>query len=64
MMSESRIEYPYRSAMRRARWWVSTVRGAGSVQKDAEEVEGAANFLPALVKLAPRPSDELVQDLN
>jgi hypothetical protein len=32
--------------------------------KDAKYVKGAANFLPALVKLAPRHSDELVKDLN
>jgi hypothetical protein len=32
--------------------------------KDAKNIEGAANFLPALVKLAPRHSDELVKDLN
>jgi len=32
--------------------------------KDAKYVQGTANFLPALVKLAPRHSDELVQDLN
>jgi len=32
--------------------------------EDAKDVEGAANFLPALVELAPRHSDELVKDLN
>jgi hypothetical protein len=32
--------------------------------KDAKYVKGATNFLPALVKLAPRHSDELVKDLN
>ena len=32
--------------------------------KDAKYVKGTANFLPALVKLAPRHSDELVKDLN
>jgi hypothetical protein len=32
--------------------------------KDAKYVKGAANFLPALVKLPPRHSDELVKDLN
>ena len=32
--------------------------------EDANYVEGAANFLPALVELAPRHCDELVKDLN
>jgi len=32
--------------------------------KDAKYVQGTANFLPALVKLGARHSDELVQDLN
>ena len=32
--------------------------------KDAKYVEGAPNFLPALVKLAPRYSHELVKYLN
>jgi hypothetical protein len=32
--------------------------------EDAKYVEGAANFIPAPVKLAPRHSDELVEDLN
>jgi hypothetical protein len=32
--------------------------------KDAKYVEGAANVLPTLVKLAPRNSDELVKNLN
>jgi hypothetical protein len=31
---------------------------------DAKYVEGPANFLPTLVKLPPRYSDELVQDPN
>src|SRR5205085_12493618 len=33
MISESKIEYPYRSAMCTARSWVSTVSGRGSGQK-------------------------------
>jgi len=32
--------------------------------KDARYVEGAAHFIPALVKRAPRYSDELIKDLN
>jgi hypothetical protein len=32
--------------------------------EDAKNVEGAANFLPTLMKLAPRYNDELVKDLN
>ncbi len=64
MMSESKIEYPYRSAMCKARSWVSTRKWHGLGTKDAKYVEGAANFLPALVKLAPRHSDELVKYLN
>jgi hypothetical protein len=32
--------------------------------EDAKYVKGAANFLPALVKLAPRHSDELIKYLN
>jgi hypothetical protein len=32
--------------------------------KDAKYLKGVVNFLPALVKLAPRHSDELVKDLN
>jgi hypothetical protein len=32
--------------------------------KDAKYVEGATNFLPALIELAPRHCDELVKDLN
>jgi len=51
MMSESKIEYPDR------KWH-------GLWTKDAKYVKGAANFLPALAKLAPRHSDELVKDLN
>ena len=64
MMSESKIEYPYRSAMCTALSWVSTVSRHGLWTKDAKYVEGTANFLPAPVKLAPRHGDELVQDLN
>jgi hypothetical protein len=32
--------------------------------KDTKYVKGAANFLPALVKLAPCHSDKLVKNLN
>ena len=64
MMSESKIEYPDRSAMCTALSWVPTVSGTGSGQKTRRYVKGAASFLPALVKLAPRHSDELVKDLN
>jgi hypothetical protein len=32
--------------------------------KNAKDIEGAANFLPALFNLAPRHSDELVKDPN
>jgi hypothetical protein len=36
----------------------------GPWTKDAKYVEGTANFVPALVKFAPRHSEELVKDLN
>jgi hypothetical protein len=32
--------------------------------KDTKYVEGTANFLPTLVKLAPRHTGELIKDLN
>jgi hypothetical protein len=63
MMSESKIEYPYHSAMCAARSWVPTVGATGCGQK-MRRMSRAANFLPALVKLAPGHRDELVKDLN
>ena len=55
MMSESKIEYPYRSAICTALRWVSTVSGTGSGQKPrsmsrARRISIQASKQPSLIQ--------------